>query len=73
MKKAGRALIRRSFGSHFCSGLELNIGEGFAKADFSNINFASAANYLFKFTVVGKNTGSTAYSVSFDAITLTPQ
>jgi hypothetical protein len=41
--------------------------------DYGTYNFATAGNYLFKFTVTGKNASSSGYSVSFDDITLTPQ
>ena len=48
-------------------------GEGYAQSDLGSLNFASAGNYLFKFTVVGKNAGSTGYLLTFDTISLTPQ
>ena len=48
-------------------------GDAYAISDLGNLNFASAGNYLFKFTVVGKNSGSSGYTISFDTITLTPQ
>ena len=48
-------------------------GDAYAVSDLGNLNFASAGNYLFKFTVVGKNSGSSGYTISFDTITLTPQ
>ena len=51
----------------------LATGEGYGQSDLGNVNFASAGNYNLKFTVVGKNVASTGYSISFDAITLTPQ
>ena len=51
----------------------LATGEGYAQSDLGNVNFSSAGNYQVKFTVVGKNAGSTGYAISFDAITLTPQ
>ena len=51
----------------------LATGEGYAQVDLGNVNFASAGNYLFKFTVVGKNAASTGYGISFDCFTLTPQ
>ena len=35
-------------------------GEAYAVSDLGNVNFASAGNYLLKFTVVGKNSGSPA-------------
>jgi hypothetical protein len=41
--------------------------------DLGNFNFAAAGNYAFKFTVTGKNTASSGYSMAFDDITLTPQ
>jgi hypothetical protein len=51
-----------------------NTGNGtYAVFDLSNFNFAAAGNYAFKFTVTGKNAASSAYSISFDDITLTPQ
>jgi Bacterial lectin/Chitobiase/beta-hexosaminidase C-terminal domain len=48
-------------------------GDAYAVSDLGNLNFASAGNYLFKFSVVGKNAGSSGYTISFDTITLTPQ
>ena len=48
-------------------------GDAYAVTDLGAMNFASAGNYLFKFTVTGKDTSSTGYSISFDDITLTPQ
>lgn len=48
-------------------------GDAYAVSDLGNLNFASAGNYLFKFTVVGKNAASSGYTMSFDTITLTPQ
>ena len=51
----------------------LSTGEGYAQSDLGNVNFASAGNYNVKFTVVGKDAGSTGYPISFDTITLTPQ
>ncbi|MDP9338292.1 MAG: chitobiase/beta-hexosaminidase C-terminal domain-containing protein [Acidobacteriota bacterium] len=48
-------------------------GDAYAISDLGNLNFSSAGNYLFKFTVVGKNAGSSGYTLSFDTITLTPQ
>lgn len=41
--------------------------------DFGTFAFPSAGNYPFKFTVTGKNAGSTGYSISFDDLTLSPQ
>jgi hypothetical protein len=51
----------------------LATGEGYGQSDLGNVNFSSAGNYNLKFTVVGKNAGSTGYAISFDTITLTPQ
>jgi hypothetical protein len=45
----------------------------FVVFDLGTFNFASAGNYAFKFTVTGKNTASSGYSIAFDDITLTPQ
>jgi hypothetical protein len=41
--------------------------------DLGNFNFAAAGNYSFRFTVAGKNSASSGYSIAFDDITLTPQ
>jgi hypothetical protein len=41
--------------------------------DLGTRTFSSAGNYLFTFTVVGKNPASSGYSLTFDVITLTPQ
>jgi len=48
-------------------------GDAYAVTDLGAMNFASAGNYLFKFTVTGRDASSTGYSISFDDITLTPQ
>jgi hypothetical protein len=41
--------------------------------DVGTVTFSSAGNQPFKFTVVGKNSASSGYSISFDYIKLTPQ
>jgi hypothetical protein len=41
--------------------------------DIGNVTLSSAGNQPFKFTVVGKNSASSGYSISFDYIKLTPQ
>lgn len=48
-------------------------GDAYAVTDLGSVNFPSAGNYPFTFKVVGKNPASTAYSLAFDDITLTPQ
>jgi hypothetical protein len=48
-------------------------GDSVGVSNLGTLNFATAGNYLFKFTVVGKNAASTGYTLSFDTITLTPQ
>jgi len=47
--------------------------EAYAVIDMGNFTFGTAGNYSFKFTVVGKNSSSTGYAMSFDDFTLTPQ
>ena len=47
--------------------------EGYAIVDYGNFTFPTAGNYSFKFTIVGKNSNSTSFGVSFDDFTLTPQ
>jgi hypothetical protein len=47
--------------------------DAYAVSDLGSLNFASAGNYVFRFTVVGKNAASSGYTISFDTITLTPQ
>ena len=47
--------------------------DSYATNDYGTFTFPTAGNYSFKFTVTGKNTGSSSYSVSFDDLTLTPQ
>jgi Legume lectin domain/Chitobiase/beta-hexosaminidase C-terminal domain len=47
--------------------------DAYAVTDLGAVNFPSAGNYPFTFKVVGKNPASTAYSLAFDDITLTPQ
>ena len=44
-----------------------------AEFDIGNVTLSSAGNQSFKFTVVGKNSASNGYSISFDYIKLTPQ
>jgi Bacterial Ig domain/Immunoglobulin I-set domain len=44
-----------------------------AEFDLGNVTVSSAGNQSFKFTVVGKNSASSGYSISFDYIKLTPQ
>ncbi len=51
----------------------LAAGEAFAETDLGSVNFATAGNYLLKFTVVGKNPASPADTITFDYFTLTPQ
>ena len=48
-------------------------GDAYAVTDLGAVNFPSAGSYPFTFTVVGKNPGSTAYSLAFDDIILTKQ
>ena len=45
----------------------------YAVTDLGVVNFPSAGNYPFTFTVVGKNPGSSGYTLAFDDIILTPQ
>jgi len=47
--------------------------ESYNVFDCGTFNFATAGNYLFKFTVVGKNASSTGFTMAFDDIILTPQ
>jgi Legume lectin domain/Chitobiase/beta-hexosaminidase C-terminal domain len=52
----------------------INSGSGvYVVHDIGTFNFAAAGNYAFKFTVSGKNAASSAFSMDFDDITLTPQ
>ena len=45
----------------------------FHEFDLGNVTFPSAGNYSFKFTVTGRNSSSSGYTVCFDYIKLTPQ
>lgn len=45
----------------------------FKEFDAGNVSISAPGNYQFKFTVTGKNPGSTGYSLAFDYIKLTPQ
>jgi hypothetical protein len=47
--------------------------DAYAITDLGSVNFPSAGSYPFTFKVVGKNPASTAYSLAFDDIILTPQ
>jgi Legume lectin domain/Chitobiase/beta-hexosaminidase C-terminal domain len=46
--------------------------DSYATVDFGTFTFPTAGNYSFKFTVTGKDTSSSGYSISFDDITLMP-
>jgi hypothetical protein len=41
--------------------------------DVGNVTFSVAGNYQFVFTVTGKNSSSSGYTLAFDYIKLTPQ
>jgi hypothetical protein len=45
----------------------------FARSDLGNFNFAAAGTYSLTFTVQGRNGSSSAYTLAFDDIILTPQ
>jgi hypothetical protein len=45
----------------------------FHEYDLGNMTFSSAGNYSFKFTVTGRNSSSSGYTVCFDYIKLTAQ
>jgi hypothetical protein len=45
----------------------------FARCDLGNFSFPAAGSYSFKFTVAGKNSSSSGYTLAFDDITLAPQ
>jgi hypothetical protein len=45
----------------------------FHEFDIGNVTFPSPGNYSFKFTVTGRNSSSSGYTVCFDYIKLTPQ
>jgi hypothetical protein len=47
--------------------------DAYGVTDLGVRSFPSAGNYLFTFTVVGKNAASTGFSLTFDEIILTPQ
>jgi hypothetical protein len=47
--------------------------DAYAVTDLGVVNFPSAGNYPFTFTVVGKNPASSGYTLAFDDIILTPQ
>lgn len=51
----------------------ISSGDAYAVTDLGAVNLPSAGSYPFKFTVVGKNPSSTAYSLAFDDIILTKQ
>ncbi len=48
-------------------------GDAYSVTDLGAVNFPSAGSYPFTFTAVGKNPGSSAYSLAFDDIILTKQ
>ena len=45
----------------------------FQEYDLGNVTFTTVGNYSFKFTATGHNSHSSAYTVCFDYIKLTPQ
>jgi hypothetical protein len=45
----------------------------FQEYDLGNVTFPAPGNYSFKFTVIGRNSSSSGYTVCFDYIKLTPQ
>jgi Legume lectin domain/Chitobiase/beta-hexosaminidase C-terminal domain/Fn3 associated len=51
----------------------VDTADAYGVTDLGVRSFPSAGNYLFTFTVVGKNPASTGLSLTFDEITLTPQ
>jgi len=52
---------------------EYRATDAYAVADLGNINFPTVGNYSLKFTVTGRNSSSTAYSICWDDLTFTPQ
>jgi hypothetical protein len=52
---------------------QYNAGQTLTSFNLGTFNFATAGNYSFKFTVVGKNAASSGYTMAFDDIILTPQ
>jgi hypothetical protein len=50
-----------------------NGGGVWKEFDAGNITFSSAGNYVFTFTVTGKNASSSGYTLTFDYIKLTSQ
>jgi hypothetical protein len=47
--------------------------DAYAVADLGNINFAAAGSYAVRFTVTGRNSSSSGYSICWDDFILTPQ
>ena len=45
----------------------------FQEFDLGNATFSASGNYSFKFTVIGRNSSSSGYTVCFENIKLTPQ
>lgn len=52
---------------------EYTAADAYAVFDLGNFTFSTAGSYSFKFTVTGKNTASSGYTMAFDDFTLTPQ
>ena len=52
---------------------QYNAGQALTSFNLGTFNFATAGNYSFKFTVIGRNAASSGYTMAFDDIILTPQ
>jgi hypothetical protein len=50
-----------------------NGGGVFQEFDIGPVTFSASGNYIFKFTVTGRNASSSSYTLAFDYIKLTPQ
>lgn len=52
---------------------QYRLSSAFLTTNFGTINFSSAGNHPVRLTVTGKNAASSAYTLSADKFTLTPQ
>jgi hypothetical protein len=62
-----------TFSNHGLPVDEYTPGDVFTEIDLGTLNLGSSGDKQFRFTVTGKNSASSGYSIAFDYITLIPQ
>jgi hypothetical protein len=81
VKYASKTFLSRGLGQLSIGGVNVgpvvdqyaNTNGVWKEFDVGNVTFSAAGNYQFVFTVTGKNSSSTGYTLAFDYIKLTPQ